>query len=221
MQRSYDYGLWPLVVISSLVFLIFAFSFTRPKSWRDWRSFGAFAAFIVALFTEMYGFPLTLYVLSGWLGTRYPQLDLFSHANGHLLQTLLGIDGSAHFNPLHLLSSGLIAGGFWVIASAWRVLYSAQRSESLATSGPYARVRHPQYVGFVIVLFGLLLQWPTLLTLIMFPFLVWMYSRLARIEEREVRAQMGDIYDRYAEVTPAFVPTRQRTSDDGPNTWTG
>ena len=48
------YGLWTLVIINSLVFIIFAFSFTKPKNPRDWRSFGAFSAFIVALFTEMY-----------------------------------------------------------------------------------------------------------------------------------------------------------------------
>jgi hypothetical protein len=87
------YGLWFLVIINSLVFIIFAFSFTRPRTPRDWRSFSAFSAFIVALFAEMYGFPLTIYLLSGWLGSRYPQIDLFSHDTGHLWETLLGWKG--------------------------------------------------------------------------------------------------------------------------------
>ncbi|HAG79723.1 MAG TPA: isoprenylcysteine carboxyl methyltransferase, partial [Cyanobacteria bacterium UBA12227] len=87
------YGLWVLVIINSLIFIIFAFSFTKPRTTRDWRSFGAFSAFIVALFTEMYGFPLTIYLLSGWLQKRYPQLDLLSHDAGHLWWTLLGLKG--------------------------------------------------------------------------------------------------------------------------------
>jgi hypothetical protein len=69
------YGLWSLVLINSLVFIIFAFSFAKPQSKRDWRSFGAFSAFIVSLFSEMYGYPLTIYMLSGWLQSRYPMQE--------------------------------------------------------------------------------------------------------------------------------------------------
>lgn len=209
MNGPYEYGYWPLVIISSLIFIIFAFSFTRPKSWRDWRSFGAFSAFMVALFTEMYGIPLTIYLLSGWLGSRYPQLDLFAHENGHLWQTLLGGgSGDAHFTLIHMVSILFIGGGMVLIMNAWRVLYQAQREGRLATGGPYAYVRHPQYVGFVAVLLGFLVQWPTLLTLAMFPFLVWMYARLARIEEREVRGAFGEAYDAYASQIPRFIPRR-------------
>lgn len=200
------YGLWPLVVVNSLVFLIFAFSFTKPSSARDWRSFGAFAAFVVALFTEMYGFPLTLYLLSGWLQTRYPELDLFSHDSAHLWQTLFGWKGDPHFDPLHLASIVLIIAGFTVLARAWRVLYEAQRAGRLAKTGPYARVRHPQYAGFVLILLGFLLQWPTILTLAMFPMLIVMYAHLARTEETEMVARFGGAYRRYAMITPRFVP---------------
>jgi protein-S-isoprenylcysteine O-methyltransferase Ste14 len=205
-QEAPAYGLWLLVVINAAVFIIFAFSFTRPRTGRDWRSFGAFSAFIVALFTEMYGFPLTVYLLSGWLSSRYPGLDLYSHDAGHVWETLFGWKGDPHLNPLHLLSNLLIFGGFILIAAAWDVLYKAQRAGQLATSGPYARLRHPQYVGFVLIMLGFLIQWPTLVTLVMFPILLTMYVRLARREEREVRAEFGAVYDRYAEVVPAFVP---------------
>ncbi len=121
------YGLWLLVAINAAVFIIFAFSFTKPRTPRDWRSFGMFAAFIVALFTEMYGFPLTIYLLSGWLGSRYPVLDPYSHDAGHLWQTLLGWEGNPHLDPLHLLSYVFIGGGFILISNAWHELYAAQR----------------------------------------------------------------------------------------------
>jgi protein-S-isoprenylcysteine O-methyltransferase Ste14 len=206
MNDSPDYGLWILVLINSAVFIIFAFSFTKPKTKRDWRSFGAFSAFVVALFAEMYGFPLTLYLLSGWLGSRFPQLNIFSHDAGHLWHTLLGLEGDPHFDIFHILSNLLIFGGFILLASAWNVLYRAQREKKLATTGPYAYVRHPQYVAFILIMFGFLLQWATLLTLLMFPVLVWMYMRLARGEERDARRQFGDEYDAYAARVPAFIP---------------
>ena len=206
MSSPPAYGLWLLVIINSLVFIMFAFSFTHPRTGRDWRSFGAFSAFIVALFTEMYGFPLTIYLLSGWLGSRYPGLDLLTHDAGHLWNTLLGWKGDPHFNPLHLLSNVFIFGGFILLYSAWKVLFEAQRTHTLATTGPYAHVRHPQYAAFVLIMLGFLFQWPTILTLLMFPVLVWMYLRLARREEREVLAEFGEAYTRYAAQTPAFFP---------------
>lgn len=200
------YGLWTLVILNSVVFIIFAFSFSKPSTPRDWRSFSAFSAFIVALFAEMYGFPLTIYLLSGWLQTRVPGTDLLSHDAGHLWSTLFGLQGDPHFSALHLLSSAAIIVGFLLLGSAWRVLYAAQRAGKLATQGPYQYVRHPQYVGFIVILLGFLLQWPTLLTLVMFPFLVTMYVHLAHTEEQEVRRMFGEEYDRYAAVTPGWVP---------------
>lgn len=211
------YGLWTLVVINSAIFLIFAFSFTKPKTRRDWRSFSAFSAFIVALFVEMYGFPLTIYLLSGWLGRRYPGLDLTSHDAGHLWETLFGWSGNPHLNPLHLLSNVLIFGGFWLLAAAWNVLYKAQQAGHLATTGPYARVRHPQYDGFVVIMLGFLLQWPTLLTLAMFPVLVVMYVKLAMHEEAEALGTFGDKWERYAAQTPRFFPRFGRRDESRPS----
>ncbi len=210
------YGLWPLVIINSLVFIIFAFSFTKPRNARDWRTFGTFAAFIVALFTEMYGFPLTVYLLSGWLGSRYPVLNAYSHSNGHLWHTLFGLQGDPHFDVFHILSSVFIFGGFWLLASAWNVLYRAQSTRTLATTGAYARIRHPQYVAFVLIMFGFLLQWPTLATLVMFPILVWIYTRLAKREERDAETEFGDAYRRYTVRTPRFFPRWEATSNRPP-----
>jgi protein-S-isoprenylcysteine O-methyltransferase Ste14 len=200
------YGLWLLVVLNSAIFILFAFSFFKPRTARDWRSFGAFSAFLVALFAEMYGFPLTIYLLSGWLQSSYPGIDWLSHDAGHLLEMLFGWEANPHFGPFHLLSFVFIGGGFVLISAAWKILYAAQQRRTLATTGPYAALRHPQYAGFVLVLFGFLLQWPTLLTLAMFPVLVVMYLRLARSEEREVLAEFGAAYRDYAARVPAFVP---------------
>lgn len=200
------YGLWGLVILNSAVFILFALTFFKPRTGREWRSFGAFSAFLVALFAEMYGFPLTIYLLSGWLQSRYPGVDWLSHDAGHLLEMLFGWQANPHFGPFHFLSFVLIGAGFLLTASAWRVLYAAQQRGMVATTGPYDYVRHPQYVGFIVVLFGFLVQWPTLLTLVMFPVLVVMYLRLAKQEEREVRVKFGEAYDRYAERVPAFLP---------------
>jgi len=200
------YGLWLLVALNSAVFIMFAFSFFKPATGRDWRTFGAFAAFIVALFVEMYGFPLTLYLLSGWLQTKYPNLDILSHDAGHLWSTLLGAKGNPHFGVLHIASYVVLAYGFYLLSSAWTVLYAAQRRHALATTGPYARIRHPQYVAFVLIMLGFLLQWPTLLTLLMFPILLVMYGRLAMTEETEMRTEFGEAFERYALRTPRFFP---------------
>ena len=196
------YGLWSLILLNSAVFLMFAFSFFKPQSARDWRTFSAFAA----LFVEMYGFPLRIYLLSGWLQTRYPGLGSLSHDAGHLWSTLLGEKGDPHFGVLHIASYVSLGGGFWLLSNAWNVLYHAQRRKRLAIGGLYGRLRHPQYVAFVLILLGFLLQWPTLLTLLMFPVGLMMYGRLAVTEEAEMRARFGVEYEQYAARTPRFIP---------------
>lgn len=210
MHPESAYGLWLLVIINSAVFIFFAFSFVKPKTTTDWRSLGAFSAFVVALFTEMYGFPLTIYFLAGWLAERYPGVDFLSHDSGHLLHTLLGFEGNPHFDPLHIASNALIILGFFLLASAWNVLHQAQQAGTLARSGWYARCRHPQYLAFILIMFGFLLQWPTIPTLIMFPILVVVYVRLARREEQMALAEFGDEYRGYMETTPAWIPKFRR-----------
>jgi protein-S-isoprenylcysteine O-methyltransferase Ste14 len=209
-DHSPAYGLWGLVLVNSVVFIFFAYSFFKPATVRDWRSFSAFSAFIVALFAEMYGFPLTIYFLSGWLQSRFPDVDWFSHDAGHLLEMMFGWKTNPHFGLFHIVSYILIGAGFVLIASAWRALFDAQRTKTLATAGPYSYVRHPQYLGFILVMLGFLVQWPTILTLAMFPVLTFMYVRLAQHEEKEVIAAFGDQYRRYMAEVPGFVPRIRR-----------
>lgn len=202
---SNGYGLWSLVVLNSLLVILFAASFFHPHSRRDWRALGGFSAFIVALFTEMYGYPLTVYLLTGPFAGLVPGVNL-SHNAGHLWTDLIGWKGDPHLSPFHLASYVVIAGGFWLIARAWRVLFAARREDRLATTGPYARVRHPQYDGFLLIMIGFLLQWPTLATLVMFPVLVLLYRRLALREEEEVKARFDATWATYAAATPRFLP---------------
>jgi protein-S-isoprenylcysteine O-methyltransferase Ste14 len=141
-----------------------------------------------------------------WLSANYPQVNWLSHDAGHLLEMIFGWKGNPHFGPFHILSNVFIFGGFIMLSAAWNVLYQAQRRHRLAVEGLYARMRHPQYVAFILIMFGFLLQWPTLLTLIMFPILVFMYVRLALSEEKDAEREFGDEYRRYAAVTPRFMP---------------
>ena len=115
--------------------IMFAFSFSKPPSPRDWRSFGMFSAFIVALFAEMYGFPLSVYLMSGWLQTRYPGLGLMSHDAGHLWSTLFGLSGNPHFSVLHILrgdfqNSRASLGATRNMHAAWSRLSTMKPSRS-------------------------------------------------------------------------------------------
>ncbi len=211
MEAQAAYGLWPLVIINTALFAVFAASFFQPRTGRDWRAMGAFTAFLLALFTEMYGIPLTVYLLSGWLGSRFPVLQP-THSSGHLWNDLIGWTADPHLSPFHLASYAFLAAGFWLIAAAWQVLHQAAQADRLAVSGPYARVRHPQYDGLLLIMIGFLLQWPTIPTLVMFPVLALVYLRLARAEEREIASRFGDDWRVYASVTPAFIPRRRRAS---------
>lgn len=204
-MTSYGYGLWFLMIVNSAVFIIFAASFFHPRTKRDWKAMGAFSSFVVALMVEMYGFPLTIYILSGWLGSRFDSLTL-THDGGHLWSELIGWKGDPHMSPFHLASYVFIGGGFWAIAAAWPVLLRAARDGKLATTGLYARLRHPQYVGFLAIMVGFLLQWPTIPTLVMFPVLIVIYRRLSVQEEKAVAAEFGSEWQQYARHRPRFIP---------------
>ena len=206
MHGDSAYGLWMLVILNSAIFIFFAFSFVKPQTKTEWRSLGAFSAFIVALFTEMYGFPLSIYFLSGWLAEKHPGIDSLAHDNGHLLHTLLGFEGSPHWDPLHIASNITIILGFILLSSAWNVLHKARRTHSLATTGWYARCRHPQYIAFIMIMFGFLLQWPTIPTLVTFPILLVVYVRLAKREEQMALKEFGDEYRQYMARAPAWMP---------------
>jgi protein-S-isoprenylcysteine O-methyltransferase Ste14 len=205
-EIGFGYGFWSLVLVNVGIFVLLTLSYLTPVKRREWRSFGVFAAFIVALFTEMYGFPLTIYILTAVLGSRYPALNPFSHSSGHLWITLLG--GGAWMSVvIHAVSNGLMLAGLVLMGAGWHRIHGAQGT--LVTDGPYAWVRHPQYSGVFLISIGLLVQWPTIITVATWPILIAVYYRLARREEREAEAVFGDAYRAYEVRVPMFVPRLQ------------
>lgn len=200
---KYSYGLWGAVIFNILIFSIFTYSAFKPTTKRDWRTLGAFAAFMVALFSEMFGFPLTIYFLTSILGNRYPVLDPFTHINGHLWVALAG-GSTTVYSILHPLSNVLIFSGLFVITFGWKVIHKG--NGELVTHGIYRFVRHPQYSGFALMILGFLVQWPTLITLVMAPILLTMYSRLAKKEEKKMVELFGESYEEYRRQVPAFIP---------------
>lgn len=201
----YDYGNWFLVIFNIVLFLYFIKSAFKPRTKIDWRTYKIFGAFIVALFAEMYGFPLTIYLLTSFFGNRLG-LD-FTHNNGHILNTLLGLQGDPHFNILHIVSYALIIGGLMLLGKAWEVLYKSQRQQKLAITSVYKYLRHPQYLAFILIILGFLIQWPTLITLIMAPILIFRYVKLAKSEEKEMLNKFGSEYAAYKLQVPGFFPS--------------
>lgn len=203
---GYAYGMWPVVIFNIFLFLFFAISFIKPKKRFEWGSMGAFAGFLVALFTEMYGFPLTIYFISTWMGKSYPVLDPFSHPSGHLVLVFLGLAHSnAAMTILHLISNVLIFFGFYLMYKGWMLIHGVKGGK-LVTEGVYSYVRHPQYSGLFLITIGFLIQWPSLTTLIMWPILIFAYYKLAMREERDVEKQFGQEFLEYKRKVRAFIP---------------
>lgn len=203
----YGYGFWSLAAANVILFLFFILSFLTPVKKREWRSMGMTTAFIAALFTEMYGFPLTIYILTALLGSRYPALNPFSHSSGHLWVAFLG-GGRTTLALVHLISDSLMIGGFLLMAAGWRKIHGAKGG--LVADGPYAYMRHPQYTGLFIVTLGLLVQWPTIITALMWPVLLAAYYRLSGKEEEEMEREFGQSYRTYKEKVPMFIPRLNR-----------
>lgn len=204
---QYAYGLWPLVIINVGLFIGFLFSFAKPTTKVEWRSLGLFSSFIVALFVEMYGFPLTIYFLTSWLGSRYPVANPFSHENGHLLGIFFGIR-SDHGTMPHLLSNVLIFAGAVLIAQGWNAVHRGKGM--VATEGPYKYVRHPQYEGFIAIILGFLIQWPTLITVVMAPVLIIRYILLAKQEEKYMLKNYPKDYGEYMRKVSGWIPRLQK-----------
>lgn len=206
MNHSFDYGYgyWPLVVINVIFFSFIVFSFYKPKTKLDWKSMGALSSFFVALFVEMYGFPFTIYLLTSWLGKTYPVVDPFSHNNGHLLRVFFG-ESTLISLIVHPGTDIILIASLIIIGMGWKKIHRAQGE--LVTDGIYKYIRHPQYTGFILMIIAFLIQWPTIITLVMAPLLMFLYTHLAKKEEQKMLELFGDKYREYMMTTRRFFPT--------------
>lgn len=198
------YGDWRAVAFGAVYFFLFVLAFLYSPRRREWRHLGVAGAFLVALFTEMFGLPLTIYLLGSVLGFNIG----FGMMEGHLWAVLLDRLGLL---PLEwgvalvmAVSGALINLGIALMAAGWWQVWRSR--DELITGGLYRFVRHPQYTGFVLLILGFLVQWPTLLTLVLSPILVVVYVRLARREERDLEQRFGDEYAAYRARTPMLLP---------------
>jgi protein-S-isoprenylcysteine O-methyltransferase Ste14 len=188
-------GQWQLVVLNIAAFV----SFLIPLSFRrkvDWKEYGLVVAFFVSLFIEMYGIPFTIAMASGWIGA--PPTTHMTHV---LVITLFGVD-LAYTVPMVYGGILMLIGTAWIIIG-WGTLYRGIRDAKLVETGIYSVSRNPQYAGFLMIIVGWFIGWPTLLTVIFTPVLLFVYIRLCIIEESEIIGLPG--FERYREHVPLLI----------------
>jgi protein-S-isoprenylcysteine O-methyltransferase Ste14 len=203
MDPATSTGFWELTIIMVVIASWLLYRYVAPKGWREWSRAGLVQAFIIALYAEMYGFPLTIYILSGYLGLEIPWL----HQSGHLWAALFGWGNLGAMVEM-VLGYALVFFGISLLIEGWREVYYASREGRLATDRLYGVVRHPQYTGIFLAIFGQLIHWPTIPTLVLFPAIVWAYYRLAKREEAQMVERFGEEYLAYQRYVPMFLPRR-------------
>lgn len=203
------YGNWRDVLLVSGVFVAFVLGFVWPRGGMQWRNAGVYSAFLISLFVEMFGIPLTLFIVAPLFDLRVLDFGMYeSHLWAYLLDRVGLMPIALGVHLVMTVSMGLIAAGLALLAVGWAQVFGARYE--LRTSGIYRVVRHPQYLGLILVIIALNIQWPTLLTLAMAPVLAVMYVRQARREDGELEARFGATFAAYAARVPAFIPRFRR-----------
>src|SRR3990167_3391652 len=193
-------GVWTLAIIMIVVASWIFYSYFAPRTWHEWAGGGLVQALIIALYAEMYGFPLTIYLLVRFFGLDRTVLS------ANLWSTLLGMGETGMIISM-VIGYTLLFIGIGLFAEGWRELYRARQENRLATTGLYGLIRHPQYIGLFIGLFGEgVVHWPTIFSVVLFPIIVIAYTVLAYREEKYMLKQFGERYRAYKERTPMFFP---------------
>lgn len=193
------FGQWGNVILWIILGAVFLF-FTPFYRKSQRKPSGVYLAFIVAMALEMFGIPMSVYILAWVFGARLPDGILW----GHTLNSYIGLTGM-------YIGTLLILAGIVLVILGWNVIYRRYwRKEAgegeLVTEGIYRFIRHPQYTGFLLITGGMLLDWATLPMLIMWPIMVVLYYRLARREEAELEQEFGQAYSDYKRKTGMFLP---------------
>ena len=186
---------WHIVVLNIVMFI----SFLIPLSFRrkiNWKEYGIVTAFFVSLFIEMYGIPLTILFTSKAIDNSNVEI-----ANIVYDFEFLGVNIAMDMAMLY--ATILIVIGTFFIIVAWFTLYKKIKKEDLVTSGIYSYSRHPQYFGFILIILGWLIGWPTILTLVFAIILIYKYVKVCKIEEKELSYIKK--YEKYKEKVPFLV----------------